>query len=338
MEARAGRLEQLGGIRRFAYTEGPEAGNEIIQVRTGSGLAYEVLPGKGMDLSLTEFAGVPLSWQSTNGDVHPAYYRSEGLEWLRSASGGLLMTCGPINVGSPSEFRGASYGLHGRAHHTPARHICAEGEWLQDHYEMRISGIMEETFIFGHSLRWKRTLHSRLGENRIMLVDRVENIGFQICPHMMLYHFNFGFPLLTEETTVHFPGRSLTPRDVGTPMDGYDRWAKPDPDASERVYYHEVPQPAPSDADGMAEAVIRQPSFPLGVGGTRPLSVRLRWDARTLPNLVQWRMPGAGVHVLGLEPSNCAVSGLQHEADQGTLRYLAPGETVTYRLELVVEE
>lgn len=44
LEACVGRLEQIGGMRRFQLTEGPESGVELIQIRTGAGLTYYVSP------------------------------------------------------------------------------------------------------------------------------------------------------------------------------------------------------------------------------------------------------------------------------------------------------
>ncbi len=40
LEARIGRLEQIGGVQRARGVEGPETGVEKIHVRTGSGLTY----------------------------------------------------------------------------------------------------------------------------------------------------------------------------------------------------------------------------------------------------------------------------------------------------------
>ena len=118
LEARVGRIEQLGGVQRVRQTEGRGRDVEQIQVRTGSGLTYDILPDRGMDISLTAFAGVPLSWQAPNGDAHPAYYDDRGENWLRSATGGLLMTCGMRQVGNPNVDEGEELGLHGRMHHT----------------------------------------------------------------------------------------------------------------------------------------------------------------------------------------------------------------------------
>lgn len=331
---RVGRIEQVAGAQRMRYVEGAEAGVDAVRVRTGAGLSYVVVPSKGMDVSLAEFGGAALSWQSPNGDVAPAFYDASGGEWARTASGGLLMTCGLSSAGSPGVFEGKAHGQHGRAHHTPARDVSVSSAWVGDEYEMRVSGVVEETEIFGSCLRLRREIVSRLGENRIVISDVVENIGFGAAvPHMMLYHFNFGFPLLTEEAVVRLPSRKVTPREANLSTEGYDAWASPRADFAEQVYYHDVV----AGADGFAEAAVLQPAFPLAGGGTAPIAVRLRWRTDTLPELVQWRMPGAGVHALGIEPANCRVEGMAAEAARGTLRRLAPGEAVSYELELSVD-
>jgi hypothetical protein len=331
IEARAGRLEQIGGVRRLDLTEGMEAGVEQIQVRTGAGLAYWVSPSRGMDISLTELGGVPLSWQSPNGDVHPAYFDASGTEWLRTAVGGLLMTCGLSYVGAPGEDEGEAFGIHGRIHHTPARHVSAVGKWVGDAYEMLISGVVEETAVFGTRLRLTRQIRSQLGVNRIEIKDAVENFGFAPTPLMILYHFNFGFPLLDEATEISLPTLQATARDAGVPIDGYDRWEAPQAGYEERVYYHEL--------DGEKErvtAVIRNPHFPLP-GAPKPVSVHLSWSPPQLPRLVQWKMAGAGEHVLGIEPANCHVEGRAVERERGTLEILSPGESRTYDLTLEVK-
>jgi len=329
-EARVGRIEQVGGLRRQRWVEGVESHNEQIQVRTGAGLSYYVSPSKGLDISLAEFGGVPLTWQAAGGDAHPAYYDARGAEWLRTVTGGLLATCGLIYVGAPGEDEGQSFGLHGRAHHLPARHVSLSAGWLTDEYHMEVGGVVEETAVFGESLRLRRRIRSRLGQNRIEIGDVVENFGFETTPHMILYHFNFGFPLLGQETRITFPSQEVIPRDVGTPVDGYDRWQGPEAGYQERVYYHQG-----FEADQVS-ASIHNPRFPTAGDGTLPLTVRLSWSTKQLPKLVQWKMPGAGVHVLGIEPANCYVEGRAAERARGSLQFLEPGESRHYDLALEI--
>lgn len=332
VEARVGRIEQIGGVRRMQLTEGMEAGTEVIQVRTGSGLSYQVLPSRCLDISLATFGDVPISWQSGNGDVHPAFYDPNGLEWLRTATGGLLMTCGFTQAGAPNTDNGEELGLHGRAHHTPASHICAQGRWVGDEYEMIVSGTVEESIIFGEHIRLIREIRSRMGSNRLTIHDRFENFGFVSAPLMLLYHFNFGFPLLMRESTFKFPSRHVEPREAETTMKGHDSWQAPDPGHTERVYLHSDLE---TDADGWASASIHNPHFPTGFGtGHHAITATLSWDTSTLPEHVQWRMPGAGAHVLGIEPTNCNVRGRAASRADGSLKMIEPGEMIECSLAL----
>ena len=148
---------------------------------------------------------------------------------------------------------------------------------------------------------------------------------------MILYHFNFGFPLLTEATRIHFPSTRVVPRDEGTPVASYDVWQAPEAGYQERVYYHQ-------EMDGQpVSAMIHNPSFPVaGSDGSIPLTVSLSWSRDQLPKLVQWKMPGAGLHVLGIEPANCHVEGRAAERAKGSLQMLEPGESRHYDLVLEV--
>ena len=335
LEARVGRVEQVGGLRRMTLTEGMEAGTDVIHVRTGAGLGYHVLPSRCLDISLATVGDVPISWQSPNGDAHPAYYDPSGLEWLRTAAGGLLMTCGFTQAGAPNVDEGVELGLHGRAHHTPATQVAAQGRWVGDEYEMTVSGTVDESVIFGDHIRLIREIRSRLGSNTLEIRDHYENVGFQPAPLMLLYHFNFGFPLLMRESTFSFPSRRVEPREADTPMKGHEGWQPPDPDHVERVYLHTDLE---TDSAGWAHASIHNPHFPRGFGaGHQAVTATLSWDTSTLPQLVQWRMPGAGAHVLGIEPTNCNVRGRAASRADGSLYSLAPGESRDFTLRLDID-
>ncbi|BBH22151.1 DUF4432 domain-containing protein [Paenibacillus baekrokdamisoli] len=337
LEARIGRTDAIFGLRRYKGTEGFETEVEWIRMQSGAGLNVEICPSKALDLTGATFHGVPISWSCVNGDVHPAYYVPNGAEWLRTASGGLLMTCGLAHVGEPAVEQGEVHGLHGRIHHIPAKQVVAEGNWEQDDYTMRVAGVMEESSIFGRHLRLTREIRMNAGENRIVLTDTVTNFGFQTAEHMMLYHFNFGFPLLDEQTSLLFPHTAELSKIGGGEATGYKRWPLPDSGDDGAVYEHQLNRQAIGE-DGMAEAIILNPSFPLpGPSGRHlPVEMHLRWSADTLPCLTQWVAPMAGEHVLSIEPGNCGVMGRSVAREKGTLCHLAPGESVQYRVELEV--
>ena len=110
LHARVGDLAQVAGATRVVLADGPEAGVEGIDIRTGAGLRFLVLPSRGLDIADAEFEGLPLAWRSHTGRVHPAYYDPHGTGWLRGFYGGLMVTCGYLTAGAPSLDEGQEWG------------------------------------------------------------------------------------------------------------------------------------------------------------------------------------------------------------------------------------
>ena len=100
----------------------------------------------------------------------------------------------------------------------------------------------------------------------------------------------------------------------------------PTPGYDQQVFYHDLP----ADSEGWAAITLRNP--------TLNLSLTIRFQKATLPNLVQWKMMGEGAYVLGLEPANCWVEGRSKEREQGTLQFLQPGEQRDFRVEITLNE
>ena len=80
----------------WCSTTALERGIRALEFRTGSGLAFDVLVDRAMDIGPAEHAGRSFGWRSATGLRHPSLheYRDEdGLAWLRSFSG-LVVTAG----------------------------------------------------------------------------------------------------------------------------------------------------------------------------------------------------------------------------------------------------
>jgi len=155
----------------------------------------------------------------------------------------------------------------------------------------------------------------------------VTNEGFFPQPHMILYHFNLGFPLVNTDTRLLVDASESSPRDADA-AGGFDRWSEfqaPTPGYREQVFHH-LPR-----ADRNGRACVEVSNHALGLG--------LRWtiDARTLPHLFEWKQMGEGMYVLGIEPANCAaIQGRAAARESGDLPHLEPGESVHYTIELDV--
>ena len=70
---RVGRMDQLAGVRLVEATDGKARGSRLLDVWTGTGLRFQVNADRALDISSCDFKGIPLSWRSPAGDVHPAY-------------------------------------------------------------------------------------------------------------------------------------------------------------------------------------------------------------------------------------------------------------------------
>jgi hypothetical protein len=272
---------------------------------------------------------VPLAWSSAVGDVHPAFYDAEGTNFLRSFQGGLFITGGLDQFGAPCSDTGEDLGLHGRVHHLPARMVSYQGTWMGNEYDLTITGEIRQARLFGENLVLRRAIFTSLGWNVIHIHDFVINEGFERWPHMILYHFNLGFPLISPASQLEVPAERTYPRD-GDAERGFAEWRSLQPPTAgytEQVFGH-VPI---ANARGKTRVQVSNPD--LGIG------VAITFSPAELPHLFQWKMMGEGAYVLGIEPANS--SGMEGRAiarERDDLPYLNPGEGRQYSVDFEVFE
>lgn len=325
-----GSLSQIGGVRLSMLDDGAGRGVRVAEFETGAGLSFTVLLERGMDIGAAKFKGASLVWESSTGPAHPAFFEREGLGWLRTFHGGLLVTCGMTYAGAPCVDEGQALGLHGRISHIPASNVWADGAWRGDEYEMWVRGRMRETMVFGENLTLTRRISAKLGEARITVRDIVVNEGYQVTPHMMLYHCNFGFPLLAEGSELIAPSKHVAPRDevAAAGLAGHAKYEAPIEGYAEQCFYHDMA----ADTEGFVTLLLVNRAFNGGQG----LGVYLKYRQAELPRFIQWKMVGTNPYVTGLEPANCLVEGRDKDRARGILQFLQPGEQREYVVEIGV--
>lgn len=321
---RIGSIYQIAGVKEVRFADGYEDGVKAYLLKTGSGFNFTVVPGRGMDISNADWCGKSLSWISSTGEVAPQFYEPEGIKWLRNFGGGLLVTCGLTQVGSPTVDNGQELGLHGRYSNIPAYNISYGSEWQGDDYVMWVQGKVREASVFGENLVLTRRISTKLGENRLWIDDSVENEGFESTPLMILYHCNIGFPVVDVDSQLLSPTQSIAPRDAGVSTDEYDEFDPPTPGFTERVYYHDMA----TAKDGKVTAALVNRNIPGGLG------FYIRYNKSELPFFTEWKMNGQGIYVVGMEPGNCHPEGRVREREMGSLQMIEPGEVRKYSLEL----
>lgn len=319
-----------GGVRQAVLADGPERGVRVLEFRTGAGLRFESMIDRAMDLGAAEFRGIPFSWSASAGFRHPGLNQeADPLAWLRSvngllATGGLDHTMGTEEV-DISQYKvtaraTARRGLHGRSSQIPARLTSYGERWEGDRAVLWAEGETRQAELFGEDLILTRRIESDLDGREIRVRDTVVNRGFEPTPHMLLYHANFGWPLLdegarvvlpileTRSRTPDYPGQSSDFTHIDAPSDGY----------IEQVYEHVLA----AGADGRTAALL--------VNDRLSMAIELSWPVAQLPCFLQWMMLRSGDYVLGLEPSTHHIEGDQAARDDGSMIWLEHGEERRY--------
>ncbi|MBQ9938708.1 MAG: aldose 1-epimerase family protein, partial [Oscillospiraceae bacterium] len=292
-------------------------------VDNGSGLNFTVGIDRCMDFTKLSYKGTNLSFISPVGVVSPEYYSDKGIDFLRSFTAGFLTTCGIESSGSPSE----DYPLHGRIGNTPAENVSVDVDESGEP-TVTLKGSMREARLFAQNLRLTRETTCTYGKNVINFTDTVENLGIRESTFLMLYHFNMGYPLLSEDACYVIPYLSCKPRDehAAEAMDSWDVVDAPINGFVEMCFLMELAK----DENGRSFACIYNNKLDIGVV--------LRFDADILDHFTLWKQVGEQEYVVGLEPGVAYPDGRAAAIEDGSAQYIAPGEKKVMKFAIEIIE
>jgi Domain of unknown function (DUF4432) len=341
---RLGSLAQVAGVELMTFGNGHARGVRALEVRTGSGFRFSVIPDRGMDVGPAEFQGMGLCWWPPKGLAGPWLYEGDqdDVAWLRVGLGGLFNTAGLVSIGPPQTISteqfgftqrlAARYGTHDRIAVTPAARFSYGERWEGDRCQLWADGVVHQDIAYGENLTLTRRYETEVGASSFKVVDVVSNDGYVTTPHQLLYHFNIGFPIVDEGSellaTVNQEPNSIgfstqasdsTPRawrtatapQVGFTYEGYNLAMR-------------------AGADGQVGVAIVNRRLLPELGG---VGVYLRYDQRQLPDYIAWRMMREGLYAIGLEPATNPFGAVPELIAQGYPIMLGPGETRRYELE-----
>ena len=323
---------QLGGIETSVLDNGRGRGTRIAWINTGAGLRFKIVLDRAMDIADAFYNQHSLAWLSHTGITAPQPFSNTGLDWLKTFGGGLLTTCGLSHVGGPETDEYGSRGLHDQISNLPSEvESIIQPDVRTGKLDMSITGTMKQSQALGPNLELRRTISATLGEAKIFIKDEVTNRGNTQAPHMLLYHLNFGWPLVDEGTDIIWNGKWKTP-----------------PANSNKIFndtnnYKKCPAPlAGHNGTGEEVAMIDIDVDEAGwsscglSNASIGLAVSIRFKKQQLPWLMNWQHWGKGEYVTGLEPSTNALIGQAKARELNQLVFLEPGETRKYDLEIIV--
>lgn len=321
MEHRAyyGHPSQLFGVTEYRLIGGKSDGMRIFHVKNGKGLEFDITADRCADISSLTFDGKNMSYTSVGGLTSPAYYQlgNDGYGFLKSFNCGFLTTCGFQNIGAPNTDKDEFLGLHGTIGNTPADHIYYEV--TEDSIVIRAE--IHDEIIFGTKLVLYRTYVVSLLENKLGIYDTIKNEGSKDENYMLLYHFNTGYPLLSENAIVKVNSEDVLPRDprAAEDLDTWDVMIAPVPNFEEQCYYHTF-----NSRYGYAK--IYNPEIEKGL--------QIKFNTDIFPQMTEWKMMGERDYVLGLEPCTNTLEGRSTIRKRGELRTLKPDECVEIHTEI----
>lgn len=315
-----GHGSQLNSVEEVRLVGGKGDGMRLLQLRNAAGLEITISADRCADISRLIFKGDNMGYFSPTGYVAPAYYDQQGDGFLKSFTAGFLTTCGLTAVGSPCTDAGETLPLHGTISNTPCERIW----WDEDEETIYVHACINDGHFFARSLYMKRTIAVSKRESCFTITDTVENHGNEESPLMILYHMNMGYPLLSENAVVDIPSVRVMPRNehAAEDLDTWNHMLPPTPGFEEQCYYHSF--------ENEGRASIYNPDIQKGL--------HITFAPKSLDHFTQWKMMGCRDYVLGLEPGNCYPDGRDVMRSQGRLKFIQPGESVTYWVAVTLYE
>jgi len=323
---------QVGGIETSVLHDGLGRSVRIAWVNTGSGLRYKVVIDRGLDIADAFFNEHSLAWLSHAGVTAPRPDCAHDFEWLYSFGGGLLVTCGLTHAGPPESDDNEQRGLHGRISNIPASvESIIQPDLAAGKLDMSITGVVKQTRLFGTNYELRRTISSRIGEPTIRIHDVVTNLAPVTVPHMILYHCNFGWPLVDEGADIIWKGKCKSrgmdqDNEIFNRKHNYRKCQKPlDIHRGREACGFIDVKP---DGRGVCTVGIKSSKI--------TMALVMKYKKKQLPWLCNWQHWGFGDYVCALEPGTNPPIGLIAAEKQKQLVKIAPGKSRTYDLELTV--
>ena len=314
-------VAQVGGIWTATLDNGPGRGSRVALVQTGGGLRYTVALDRGMDIVDAFFNRHALAYLTLNGIKPPSHAYHRGEEWLAGWPAGLVTTCGPTHIGMAPDHSGSPRSLHGNYSSQPAEiEMLVNPRPQTNRDEMLISGVIRDSRAYGPNTEVRRTIQSALMSNDITLFDQTTNLDPYTRDHGLMYHVNFGWPLLDDGSRLVMAGHIQPWPD--------QMQNAPLPDKPEG--YKHVPPPSEAFTTASRGFICTPATDPDGdahvglVNDRLGLAVELVFAVRQIPRVMVWQHYAAGMYVCGVEPLVGTPFGRQAEPDHHV--QLAPGQ------------
>ena len=321
-------------IEKHTLRGGKQDGVEVIEVDNGI-LQFRVIPTRGMGILDVNLGDVRLGWDSPIKEVvHPKFINLEsrgGLGWIEGFNE-WMARCGLEYAGHPGrdEFitnTGAKgemdLTLHGKISNIPASEVIVTVDEKAPH-TIRVRGRVDERVFFGPKLELWTEISTEPGSNSFTISDTLTNRGSEPQEFMLIYHANYGSPLLQKGAKLVAAAERVAPFNdhAAKAVSQWDTYAAPKSGFVEEVY-----QIFPyADKSGRTTIQLQNANGDRGVS--------MNWSLKELPYLTQWKNTVAKTdgYVTGLEPGTSFPHNRKWERAKGRVSKLDPDQSRSFSI------
>jgi len=309
---------------------GRQEGVQVIEVNNGA-MSFTIVPTRGFEVWKAQAGKLRLGWDAPVKEIiHPSYIRltdNDGQGWV-SGFGGLMVRGGLASFGSPVKDGNQQLTLHGHVDYLPASFVSVRYE-AAPVPRLVFRGVVDDVETFGPQLRLTSEISTVIGKAEFEFDDAITNLSDAPQEMQLLYHTNFGTPLLGAGAEFIAPVKQVAPMNKASAagdLMGWNRYSGPhaQPYAAQ-VFNMQLH----GDARGMTKAMLKSPQGDSGV--------LMTFDTKGLPYMSLWKneVTAKAGYVTGLEPGTGFPNPRPVERAAGRVPTLKGGET--YRVHLAIE-
>jgi peroxiredoxin len=325
-------------VKKYVLHGGKQEGVEVIEVDNGK-FCFNVVPTRGMSIQKVVMGDLRLGWDSpVKGLVHPQYINlqsRQGLGWLEGFNE-WMVRCGLEFFGAPGtdEFidntgnkATMDLTLHGKICNTPASivEIVIERE---KPYRITVRGRVDETLLHGPKLDIWAEVSTVPGSSEFQISDKITNHSAVEQEFGILYHSNYGPPLMEKGARFFGPVRQVTPINEHAAEDvaDYDRYIDAKAGFPEQVYCLQLW----AGENDRTKVMLRN------AAGDKAVS--MVYSVKELPYFTLWKNPVAQEdgYVTGLEPGTGFPRNRSIERKFGRVPKLRPHESRTFTIDFAL--
>lgn len=318
-------------IEKIRLHGGKQEGVDVIVINNGE-LEITLVPTRGMGIFDVKKDGKRvLGWDSPVKEiVNPVFIDLEsrnGLGWLDGFNE-MMVRCGYEWTGHPGvDDNGQLLSLHGRAQNTPSSFIKVIVDDKAPH-TITIKGEVSERTFKKAGLVTETSFSITPGENSFSVNDVLTNKADYEDEYQIIYHSNFGRPILEEGAKVYAAASEISPFNsyAEKGLADWQTYLAPTKGYDEMVYNL---KPI-ADSKGKTLAVLHNKAGNLGV--------EMQYDVAQLPVLTIWKNTDTlqQGYVTGIEPGTSYAYNTKYQRPLGLVPTIQPGESKHFDLTYTV--